>query len=137
MRIRTTTAGILAVLALTLTACSGSSDGGDGKPAASTTAAPSPDPDQQYLQAAHRIEFNGTPTDEELLEYPGQWCDALQAGHSVEWLFSSGGGGLYPVGLDWGTVKQDAHELLVAGVKAYCPDHADTVLEELRATDGY
>lgn len=31
MRIRTTTAGVLAVLALTLTAC-GSSDGGDGKP---------------------------------------------------------------------------------------------------------
>ena len=40
MRIRTTTAGVLAVLALTLTtACGGNDDGADAKPAPSTTTA--------------------------------------------------------------------------------------------------
>lgn len=129
-----TAAALLAVL----TAC-GSNGGGDGKAASSR---PSPtasaDPAAEYLTAAHNIEFaNGQPTDTELTAFPPKWCAGLDAGHSAEWLFSSGGGGLYPSGMDWGTVKKNAYQLLVAGVQAYCPAHTDTVTEELRATGEY
>lgn len=46
----------------------------------------------------------------------------------------TGGGGACPVGEDWGMVKADANALLVAGVKAYCPEHLDAVTEQLHAS---
>ncbi|MEU7474228.1 hypothetical protein AB0A94_38075 [Streptomyces sp. NPDC044984] len=138
MRTCTTTAIVLAVLALTLTACS--SDDSDSKAETTPSASPTPaqDKEQQYLEAAHNIIFNGTPSDAELAAYLPRWCQELDTGHSVEWMFDvTGGGGLYPIGEQWGTAKADAHELLVAGVKAYCPENLDGVLEELRASGEY
>lgn len=136
MRTRTTTAGILAAVALTLTACSSSddSDQADTKPSPSVTISK----ETQYITAARDITFNGTPSDEELYAYPPQWCEALQSGHSVQWMFDmTGGGSLYPIGMEWGTAKADAHELLVVGVRAYCPKHLSAVQDELRSTGEY
>ncbi|MFF7527333.1 hypothetical protein [Streptomyces pseudovenezuelae] len=132
-----TAAALLAVL----TACGSNDEGSDGKASSSSsspTASPSVDPATEYLTAAHTIPYaNGQPTDTELTALPPKWCAGLDAGHSADWLFSSGGGGLYPNGMDWGTVKKNAYQLLVAGVQAYCPKHTDTVTEELRATGEY
>lgn len=70
--------------------------------------------------------------------FPTLWCNELEAGHSVEWMFDiTDGGGLYPIGEEWGTAKPDAYELLVAGVKAYCPESLGAVQEELRASGEY
>ncbi|MDG9717416.1 hypothetical protein [Streptomyces sp. DH24] len=135
MRTRTTiTAG--ALLLATLTACS-SSDGGKAaaKPSPSTTVTVSKE--TRYLTAARNITFNGTPRTDELEAYPPQWCEALEAGHSVQWMFDMSGGDLYPIGMDWGTAKPDANELLVVGVRAYCPEHLATVQDELRANGEY
>jgi len=131
-----TAAAAVLLCTLTTTACSsnsGSGAGGDGKPSPTKTA----NPRTAYLTTAHQIRFNGQPADSELTTYPPQWCDGLKAGHSVAWLFSTGGGGLYPIGQDWGTVKKDAYTLLVAGVRAYCPAQLDTVTSELRETGEY
>lgn len=123
-----------AVLLCTLTAgCSSDHDGADAKPSPTK----STNPRTAYLTTAHGIAFNGQPTDTELAAYPPKWCTGLDGGHSVAWLFSSGGGGLYPIGQDWGTVKKDAYTLLVAGVRAYCPKQLDTVTQELRETGEY
>lgn len=92
---------------------------------------------EQYLQTAHGINFNGSPTDVELLVYPTEWCKQLDAGHSVTWLFSMSGGGLYPNGDHWGTDEADADTLLVAGVKAFCPANLSDVKEQLRAAGNY
>lgn len=127
---------LLACLLLPLTACGTSSS--DGKPAAKPSASPTVSKKDQYLKAAHEITFNGAPTDTELLVFPMLWCHELESGHSVEWMFDiTGGGGLYPVGDTWGTKKADANELLMAGVKAYCPESAAAVTEELRASGEY
>ncbi len=130
----TTTAAAVLLLAFT-TACGSNSS--DGKPA---KASPTPTVSKadQYLKAAHAIDFTGSgPADEELLDYPPKWCDGLDAGHSVQWLFSGGGGGLYPAGQDWGTVKKNANQLLVAGVRVYCPNNTAAVTAELRASGDY
>ena len=133
----TTTSAVALLLALAATGC-GDSGEADSKPSAGT---PSPsasiDRDGQYIAAAQDIPFTGRqPSDEELLAYPAEWCAGLDQGHSVEWLFSSDGG-LYPIGQDWGTVKTDAYQLLLAGVKVYCPQHVDAVTAELRASGEY
>ncbi|MFF9714811.1 hypothetical protein ACF1DW_04335 [Streptomyces sp. NPDC014603] len=134
MRTRTAlTAALLALAALT--SCS-SEDQADTKP--STKPSPSaPSAETQYLTAAQEITFNGDPTDAELQAFPPQWCEALNDGHSVQWIFGIRDGGLYPVGETWGTVKADAYKLLIAGVRAYCPDHLSAVQDELRATGEY
>lgn len=137
---RHTTTAVTAALLLALTTACGSSnsDGdGDGEPSGK----PSPthaSPRATYLKAAHNIAFTGSgPSDTELADYPPKWCQGLGDGHSAAWLFSSGGGGLYPLGQGWGTVKRNATQLLVAGVKAYCPQHLGTVTAELRASGEY
>lgn len=129
-----TAAGTLAA-ALLLTACS----------AAGTTAKPKPSPTiskrEQFLNAVHAADFQSwsdkSPTDDDLAAYPTKWCRALASGHSVDWMFSIGGGKLYPSGWDWGTRKDDAHELLLLAVKVYCPASRDQVVEELRGTGAY
>ncbi|WP_060888628.1 hypothetical protein [Streptomyces scabiei] len=133
MRHTTTAAGAVALL-LALTACSSSdtSDAGGSKPS------PTADPADQYLTASQDIPFTThRPADTELTAFPPKWCAGLDEGHSVTWLFSGGGGGLYPNGMDWGTVKKNADRLLVVGVRAYCPEHTDTVTAQLRETGGY
>jgi hypothetical protein len=139
VRHTTTTAAATAVLLLALTACGSSNGSDDDKPAAaSSSPSPSTDPATEYLTAAQGIAFTGTqPADQELTALPPKWCDGLNDGHSVEWLFSSGGGALYPNGMNWGTVKKDAYQLVVAGVKAYCPKYLDSVTAELRASGEY
>ena len=130
----TAVAVLLAATTLALAGC-GSDNGADAKEKASPSKTVSPQ--TRYLTAAHQIAFNGQPTDGELLAYPSKWCAGLDAGHSVAWLFSSGGGGLYPIGDQWGTVKRDAYALLVAGVKAYCPRNTQAVTSELRESGEY
>lgn len=132
MRTRTTLTATAVAAVLALTGC-GSEPEPNAKAAASATA----DPEAQYLSRAHDIKFNGAPTDEELTALPPQWCDALADGHSIEWAFDPTGGDLYPIGQDWGTVQQDAYTLLVAGVRAYCPENLDTVKNELRESGDY
>ncbi|WP_330328219.1 hypothetical protein [Streptomyces pseudovenezuelae] len=134
-----TTIAATAVLLCALTACGSSGGDGDSKPAAAShSPSPSVDPATAYLATAQGIAFTGTqPTDAELTTLPPQWCTGLNDGHSVEWLFSSGGGALYPNGMNWGTVKKDAYQLVAAGVKAYCPKYLDSVTAELRATGEY
>lgn len=130
------TAVLLAAVCLALAGCSSGGKGADAKPSASSS--PTVDKAAQFLTAAHGITFNGAPSDDELLAYPPQWCDALASGHSVEWMFDmTGGGNLYPIGMEWGMAKADANELLLVGVKAYCPAEAATVTAELRAAGEY
>jgi hypothetical protein len=132
---RRTTILLTVCLLAGLTACGSS---GDDKPAAKPSPSKTVSKEDQYLKAAHEITFNGTPSDGALLIFPKEWCKALDSGHSVEWMFDMfGGGQLYPIGQEWGTKKEDANALLVAGVKAYCPEHSDAVLEELRASGDY
>lgn len=132
---RHTTTAITAALLLALTACGSSSD---DKPTAKPSPSKTVSKQDRYLKAAHNITFNGTPGDAVLLVYPPEWCKELDSGHSVEWMFDMfGGGGLYPIGEEWGTKKEDANALLVAGVRAYCPENVDAVLEELRASGDY
>ncbi|MEU3836129.1 DUF732 domain-containing protein [Streptomyces microflavus] len=135
MRTRTTTTALIAAGLLALTACGTEPE--PAAPAAGPTASASTDPEDQYLSTAHDITFNGAPTDDELTELPPQWCDALADGHSVEWAFDPTGGDLYPIGQEWGTVQKDAYTLLVAGVRAYCPEYLDTVTDELRESGDY
>ncbi|MFB6423671.1 hypothetical protein ACFCXC_18285 [Streptomyces microflavus] len=133
-RTRTTITATVAVL-LALTGCGTEPE--PYTPAAGPTPSATADSEAQYLSRARDIEFNGTPTDAELTSFPSQWCDALTDGHSVEWTFDPSGGDLYPLGQKWGTVQQDAYALLVAGVRAYCPDHLDAVKAELRESGEY
>ena len=131
---RTTAAALLAVVCLALAGCGTSSSKTSAKPSPSKTVSKA----DRYLAAAHQVAFNGSPSDEELLAYPPQWCQALDSGHSVKWLFDvTGGGGLYPIGQEWGTAQADANTLLVAGVKAYCPTNLAAVQQELRDTGEY
>lgn len=125
---------LLAAACLALAGCSSGGDA-DAKPSTST---PKVSKETRYLTAARDISFNGTPSDDELLALPPKWCAGLASGHSVEWMFDmTGGGSLYPIGMDWGTAKADANELLLVGVKTYCPDQAATVTTELRAAGEY
>jgi predicted small lipoprotein YifL len=134
MRHTITSAALLAAV-LALSACGGS---GGSKAAAKPSPSPTVSKADQYLKVAHGITFNGSPTDTELLALPPKWCDALDAAHSVKWMFdSTGGGGLYPWGAEWGTAQQDADTLVVAGVKAYCPRNLKAVADELRASGEY
>jgi hypothetical protein len=128
----------LAVLGLA--GCGGGDDAkGDGK--ATASASPSPSSSEalaaQYLAESQQIPFTShRPAIDELLALPPKWCAALKDGHSVEWMFS-GGGDLYPNGTDWGMVKEDAYQLLISGVRVYCPDQLATVTTELRETGEY
>ncbi|MFE6156160.1 DUF732 domain-containing protein [Streptomyces sp. NPDC057889] len=129
---RTATALLAAALLAGLTACGATED---GKAAAEPKAKPTVSKETRYLNAAHEITFNGEPSDDELTAFPPQWCSALDTGHSVEWLL--GDGGLYPIGDEWGTVKQGAYTLVATGTKAYCPENFDAVRDELRESGAY
>ncbi|MCI3279130.1 hypothetical protein [Streptomyces cylindrosporus] len=142
MRHTVTRAAVAVLLStLTATAC-GSSNSGTGGSKPATTGTPSPttraEREGQYILASQDIPFTSRrPSNDELLAYPPKWCAALDDGHSVEWMFSGGGGDLYPIGLDWGTKEANADRLLIAGVKAYCPKYMDAVTAELRETGAY
>ncbi|HEY1158860.1 MAG TPA: hypothetical protein VGE95_21570 [Arthrobacter sp.] len=133
---RYTATAVTAALLLALTACGTSSS--DGKPAAKPSPSPSVDRAGQFIAATQDLEFTTMrPSNDELLAFPPKWCSGLADGHSVQWLFSGGGGGLYPHGMQWGMVKREANQLIVAGVKAYCPKRLSTVQAELRAAGEY
>ncbi|MFI1535516.1 hypothetical protein [Streptomyces anandii] len=131
---RTTTAVLLAA-ALGLTGC------GNGKPATKPSPSPTVRKEDAFLSAVHAANFTSWqsqgPTDDELLTYPPKWCDGLDAGHSVKYLFSSGGAFLYPIGEEWGTKEAEADELLVMAVRVYCPRDLAVVKDELRASGNY
>jgi hypothetical protein len=44
---------------------------------------------------------------------------------------------LYPYAANWGLKKADADQLLIIGVKTYCPKCEDRVTEELRASGDF
>ncbi|MFF7369367.1 hypothetical protein [Streptomyces tricolor] len=137
MLYRTALAALVLITAASLTACGGN----DTKP----TAKAKPTPIQtiakedKFLDAVHLTSWQSwqdtQPADGELIEFPQMWCEGLTEGHSVAFLFSEGG--LYPSGRDWGTRKAEANELLLMGVKAYCPDKVDEVTQELRDSGEY
>ncbi|GCD46137.1 DUF732 domain-containing protein [Streptomyces paromomycinus] len=129
MNIRTTAVGAL-TLGLLLAAC-----GTQEQPKAEPTRTPS----DKFLGAIvdhpiHSWDDNG-PSQTELLAYPPEWCTALKQGHSVDYLF--GKGGLYPIGMEWGTNKEDARQVLIMAVEAYCPQHRERVVQELRSNGDY
>ncbi|WP_182606974.1 DUF732 domain-containing protein [Streptomyces alkaliphilus] len=134
MRFRSIAAA--ALLAAALAGCSTSSD---AEPAAAETE-PAPTPDEQFLAAVDAAGIDSWteagPSDTELLAYPEQWCASLAVGHSVDYIFGIHEG-MYPVGMDWGTMRADANEVLVLGVTAYCPEYRDEVVQELRETGEY
>lgn len=137
---RRTLAATAAVLAaLMLAGCSSSS--GEGTPASTPTVAapPSVDPIVPFMKSvedAHLASYEtGIPPFQELEVFPPKWCTSVDAGHSVEWML--GEGDLYPIGQEWGTEKSDAYQLVLLGVKAYCPDNTAAVTEELRAAGVY
>ncbi|MCT2591117.1 hypothetical protein LHJ74_14570 [Streptomyces sp. N2-109] len=138
MRTATT---ITALLLLPLTAaCSSDDSSSDSK--ATPTASSSTSPKQKFLADVRAAEFaswaDARPTNEELLEFPPEWCTELKAGHSVEYVFDDfDGAALYPSGMDWGTELADANQLLVLGVTAYCPDLREQVTKDLRENGGY
>lgn len=135
MRTTTATAALAAVLLLT-TACGGSSDS-DAK----AEPTPTVSKEEKFLADLNDADIaswtDKRPADEEILLFPEEWCDGLNEGHSVEYLFDLTQGGLYPNGEDWGTKLDDAYTVLVLAVTAYCPKHRDAVTKELRESGGY
>lgn len=135
---RTATTLLAVLLAGAAVGCGSSSDDKpDARPSASAT--PSADPLVTFSKAVDKAQLEsyatGIPVADELGAFPPQWCSALDEGHSVEWLL--GEGDLYPIGQDWGTEKTDAYQLVVLGVRAYCPKREAAVKDELRASGEY
>ncbi|MFJ1581570.1 DUF732 domain-containing protein [Streptomyces sp. NPDC088182] len=135
MRIRTTTLAA-ALLLSTLTAC-----GSEPEVADKAKPTPTVSKEDQFLAAVDNAGItswttNG-PTDAELLDYPQRWCDSFAEGHSADYVLTADQGLLYPLGEGWGTQRDEANKLLVLGAKAYCPDLADQVTADLRATGTY
>ncbi|WP_330335867.1 hypothetical protein [Streptomyces sp. NBC_00557] len=130
------TAMLLAVvLCASLTAC-GSRDTGRYA-AADPKATPTGTKENRYLKSAASLSYaHKHPTDAELLAFPPKWCQDLALEHSVEYVLDPNGGGLYPMGQDWGMLLKDAHELLIVGVTVYCPEYRGQVLKDLRSTGG-
>ncbi|MGI5405166.1 hypothetical protein ACQEV9_00050 [Streptomyces chartreusis] len=130
------TSTLLITACLALAGCANSSD---GKATAEASASSSVDREGQFVTATQSLEFTTMrPSNDELLTYPPRWCKELDAGHSVEWMFDIfDGGGLYPVAEGWGMEKPAANELLMAGVKVYCPKHLGTVRDQLRKSGEY
>ena len=130
---------VLLAACLTLAGCSDSDGAASPPPAPSVSASPSVDPIVPFMAAVEDARFasyaSGIPPFQDLEVFPPEWCTALGEGHSVEWLL--GEGDLYPIGEDWGTEKSDAFQLVLLGVKAYCPANVDAVTEELRALGEY
>ncbi|MGW0575141.1 hypothetical protein ACWD25_04045 [Streptomyces sp. NPDC002920] len=128
------TAILLLAACLTLAGCSSGGEESDAKPSSSPS--PTADPGEVFVASvidAHLDSYAaGVPAAAELQVFPPEWCQALDDGHSAEWMFAMEQGGLYPVGEEWGTEKADAYQVLVLGVKAYCPKHSSALLAELR-----
>lgn len=139
---KTATVLLCTLTGLATAGCGGGDDGAKTNDKPPASASPSPSSSEalaaQYLAESQQIPFTShRPAIDELLALPPKWCGALKDGHSVEWMFSGSGGDLYPNGSDWGMVKKNAYELLIAGVRVYCPDRLDTVTTELRETGEY
>lgn len=125
--------------------CSSDDDGGGeagAKPSATAAPSQSVDPVVPFMKAIADADLasyaeDGIPPFQELEQFPPRWCRALDEGHSVEWMFDPFQGGLYPIGEEWGTAKPDAHQVLLMGVEAYCPEHVEAVREDLRASGEY
>jgi hypothetical protein len=136
---RHTTTAVLLATSLALVGCSNSSSH-DSKPAAKPKASPTVDKAGQFITAVQdaNIEFSTMhPSNDELLSFPPKWCAGLANGHSVKYLFSDDGAGLYPWGDEWGMEQGDADKMLVVAVKTYCPKYEAQVTKELRDSGEY
>jgi hypothetical protein len=135
---RTTTLLLTAALLLA-GGCGSSGDKPATRPSTSASPSASPTPLTAFMKSIADAELesyaDGIPPFQELEVFPPQWCKALDEGHSVEWML--GDGGLYPVGQEWGTEKADAYQLVVLGVRAYCPKREAAVKDELRTSGEY
>jgi hypothetical protein len=136
---RHTAAAALAAVCLALAGCS--SDG-DAKAETKPSAAKPKDPADEFMASvtdAHLDSwaegFIRVPPRDELTAFPPQWCEKLDAEHSVPWILDQME--LYPVGENWGTVKTDAYQLVLLGTKAYCPEHVERVRLDLRNSGEY
>ncbi|MFJ3759237.1 hypothetical protein [Streptomyces sp. NPDC090080] len=136
----TRTLAAAAALVATLTVAGCSSDSIDG---AAPGPVPTVAPTEQFINSvidAHLDSYASgvpaVPPADELEAFPPKWCDALAAGHSVEWMLDDSDD-LYPVGENWGTEKADAYQLVVLGVVAYCPRYSAVVKKELREAGAY
>ncbi|MGW1047401.1 hypothetical protein [Streptomyces sp. NPDC002547] len=133
---RITTALLTAALLASLAACGSDSD---TKPSAKPKASPTISKEVQFLDAVHQASWQSwaqrEPAAGDLIDFPQEWCDALGDGHTVKWMFDEGG--LYPNGMEWGMQKDEANELLLMGVKVYCPQLREQVVEELRDSGAY
>lgn len=137
---RTASIGLL-IICLALPGCTSGSDdggGGDDKPA-KPKAAPTADRGETFMTAVKDADLDsytdGMPPTGQLKSFPKEWCNALEAGHSVAWIL--GDGGLYPLGDGWGTEKADAHQLILLATNTHCPQYTKRVREELRDSGGY
>lgn len=136
---RTAITALLAAVTLALASCSGSSDAEtEAKPSATPTA----DPGDAFMTSVIDAHLDSwadgmirVPARDELTVFPPQWCDELDAEHTVEWIL--GQPDLYPVGESWGTEKSDAYQLVLLGTKAYCPKWTKQVRDELRESGEY
>ncbi|MFF3324985.1 hypothetical protein [Streptomyces sp. NPDC002889] len=131
----------IATVALLVAALAGCSSGAetDAKPVAKKS--PSLSPEQQFLGAVHDRNFESWrekgPMDVEIRQYPPKWCAEFEKGHSVDHTLGLDGAHLYPIGMEWGTLEADAHEVVVLGVKYYCPELLDQVTNDLRQSGDY
>lgn len=121
-----------AALAL-LTACGSSGEGGSSDAAPK---APTKTPRQVFLESIHEADFDSWeetgPPDGEIAKFPPKWCAAALVGHSVGWMLAGDDSEkYYPVGWQWGTVLDDAKQIVVMGIGAYCPQQRDAAIEGL------
>lgn len=126
----------VAGLLLALTACSSSEEPTAEQAPASTTASP----EVKFLSDVKAANFESWaagsgPTEADLTTYATDWCAELKAGHGANYIL--GDDTLYPNGPGWGTKKEEAQELVVLAVTAYCPEYRDQVTQELRDTGTY
>ncbi|MFD5294771.1 hypothetical protein ACFWJU_06145 [Streptomyces mutabilis] len=137
MNIRTAIAAVLAATAcLTLASCS---DNADTNAASKPSSTPTVDPGNAFVTSvidAHLDSYaDGVPAAAELKAFPPKWCDALEAGHTVQWMLDNVD--TYPSGETWGTGKTDAYQLVLLGTQAYCPKWTDQVRDDLRESGEY
>lgn len=128
------------VAASALSAC-----GSSGGTSAKASPSPSVNKDATFIQEARlkAIESwkDSSPTDEDLLVYPHQWCDQLSVGHSVTHILgmdsSNSSADLYPIGANWGTKLPEAEEVFVVAVNIYCPQYRQQVITDLHSSGSY
>jgi hypothetical protein len=128
-------AAALAAVAL-LAGCSGETGAGSQESTPKSAPPPSVSPGEQFLASVRGTPswLEKAPPDEEILEFPPRWCASAAEGHGVPWMLQGGGRwDLYPNGWEWGTKVEDAREIVIKAITAYCPEHRAAAIQSLAA----